>query len=233
MNVTMPCGVHVTSNEPKDEYKDNTGVSESWPEVDDSVEYVKITLDGGRNTTTPEKHPGNLTNRQDSESTIRQDEDLTTKHSNNKTSEGDAEEEGEVEEEGDVEEDGYVEEERDEEKEKDAVIDAEDDNDDRDVEIDNGDDDEGQSKYDEEVTILNVEANEGDSEDKGDEISGMKDQLNNRRRGTAVTKVMIGYLMDARSQLYDKIRKSNDFGLFTMIIILLFKVNKSYNYSTV
>jgi len=216
----MPCGVQVKNNEPEDDYKENTGVSESWPEVNDSVEYVKITLDGGHNTTTPEKHPGNLTNRENS--------DWTTKHFNYKTSEGDAEEEvdaeeegfldekGEVEEEGDVEEEGEgeVEEERDEikdeEKEKDASTDAEDGNADRDVEIDIDDDDEGQSMYDEDITILNVEANEEASKER-EQISGMKDQLKNRRRGTAVTKVMLGYLSDARNQFYDKIRKSDDF----------------------
>ncbi|KAL5233222.1 hypothetical protein ACI65C_000632 [Semiaphis heraclei] len=138
MNVAMPCGVQVGSNKPRDDYKDNTGISESWREGDDSVEYVKISLDRDLNITNAKKQPGNLITRQD------------------------------------------------------------DDNDDRDVEIESGNDDEGQSAYDEEVTILNVEANEGASEE-------IEDQLKNRRRGTAVTKVMLGYLLDARNQLYYKI----------------------------
>lgn len=225
MNVAMPCGVQVGSNKPRDDYKDNTGISESWREGDDSVEYVKISLDRDLNITNAKKQPGNLITRQDGDS--------TTNYYNNKTSvgnrkegdveeegnveeegdieeEGDVEEEGDAEEEGDVEEDGKVEEEkdveeeRDKNKEEDAGTDAEDDNDDRDVEIESGNDDEGQSAYDEEVTILNVEANEGASEE-------IEDQLKNRRRGTAVTKVMLGYLLDARNQLYYKIRKSDDF----------------------
>lgn len=260
MNVTMPCGVQVKNNGPEDDYKENTGVSESWPEVNDSVEYVKITLAGGHNTITPEKHPRNSTNRENSYWATRQDNDLTTKDLNYKTSKGDAEgevdakeevdaeeeveaeeevdaeKEGVVDEEEEVEEEGEVEEERDERKEegkeKDAGTDAEDGNDDHDVEIDIGDDDEGQSMYDEDVTILNVEANEEASKER-EQISGMKDQLKNRRRGTAVTKVMLGYLSDARNQFYDKIRKSDDFEMFTMIIILIFKVNESYNYYTV
>lgn len=234
MNVTMPCGVQVKNNGPEDDYKENTGVSESWPEVNDSVEYVKITLDGGHNTTTPEKHPGNLTNRENSDWATKQDDDLTTKYLNYKTSKGDAEEKVDAEEEVDVEEEGVVDEEgkggedeegaveeegeveeerderEDEGKEKDAGTDAEDSNDDHDVEIDIGDDDEGQSMYDEDVTILNVEANEEASKER-EQISGMKDRLKNRRRDTAVTKVMLGYLSDARNQFYDKIRKSDDF----------------------
>ncbi|XP_025199245.1 ciliogenesis-associated TTC17-interacting protein-like [Melanaphis sacchari] len=186
MNVTMPCGIHVRNDDLKDNSKDNTDVSKSWREEDDSAEYVKITLDGSRNTNTAEKSPEVMTIRQDSDSTI--------KHSDNKTSEEDVEEEIYVEEGVDVDEKGDV----------DVVV--EDDNDDRDVAVDyNVDNDEDQSMYDEEVTVLNEEVNGAASEDSKDDINDVRDQLKNQKRPFAVTKVMLGYLLNARNQLYEKI----------------------------
>ncbi|XP_060851838.1 uncharacterized protein LOC132930153 [Rhopalosiphum padi] len=202
LNVTMPCGVHVRSDEPKDDSKDNTEVSESWSEGDDSVEYVKITLDGGRNTNTAEKSSDIMTTTQDTDSTI--------KHSDDKTSEGevDVEEEVNVEEAGgDVEEAGGDEEEAGgdvEEEDGDAGVAVEDDNDDRHVEIDSVDNNEDQSTLDEEVTV-NIGVNGGASDEKEDDISDVRDQLKNQKRPHAVTKVMLGYLLNARNQLYEKI----------------------------
>lgn len=225
MNVTMPCGVYVKSDEPKDDSKDKTDVSESWGQVDDSPEYVKITLDDDQNTNTATKSPNVMTTKQDSNHNI--------KHSGNKISEGnleekvDIEEGGDVEEEGnDVEEDGsdvqeegiYVQEEGSDVQEEGYVdVIVEDDNDDRDIEIESVDNDEDQSTYDEEA--LNVGVNGSVSEEKEDDISHVRDQLKNQRRPNAVTKVMLGYLLNARSKLYEKISKFNDVIRFTMIVI--------------
>ncbi|XP_027836147.1 putative uncharacterized protein DDB_G0270496 [Aphis gossypii] len=211
MNVTMPCGVYVKSDEPKDVLKDKTDVSESWREVDDSPEYVKITLDDDRNTNAATKSPNIMTTKQDSNPNI--------KHSGNKIIEGDLEEEVDIEEGGDVQEEGsdvqeegsdvqedgsdVQEEGSDVQEEGDADVIVEDDNDDRDIEIDSVDNDEDQSTYDE--VALNVGVNGSVSEEKEDDISDVRDQLKNQRPPNAVTKVMLGYLLNARSQLYEKI----------------------------
>lgn len=212
MNVTMPCGIHVKSNEPKDDYKDNTDVLESWRDVDDSPEYVKITLDDTRNTNAAAKSPNIMTTKQDSNPNI--------KLFGNKISEEDLEEERDVEEGGDVQEEGsdIQEEESDVQEEEDADITVEDDNDNRNIEIDSIDNDEDQSTYDEKV--LNDGVNGSVFEEKEDDISDVvRDQLKNQRRPNAVTKVMLRYLLNARSQLYEKISKFDDVIWFTMIII--------------
>jgi hypothetical protein len=205
----MPCGVHVRSDEPKDDSKDNTEVSKSWSEGDDSVEYVKISLDGGRNTNTTEKSSDIITTTQDTDSTI--------KHSDDKISEGevDVEEEVNVEEGGDVEEaGGNVEE---------AGGDVEEAG--GDVEEAGGDVEEAGGDVEEEEDGDAGVAVEDDNDDRHLEIDSVdnndvRDQLKNQKRPHAVTKVMIGYLLNARNQLYEKIRKFDDFRMFPMIIIL-------------
>ncbi|KAF0758480.1 ciliogenesis-associated TTC17-interacting protein-like [Aphis craccivora] len=190
INVTMPCEVQVKSDELKDDPKYKTDVSESWREVDDSPEYVKITLDDDRNTKATIKSPNIMTTKQDSNPNI--------KYSGNKISEGDLEEEVDIEGGGIVQEEGS-----DVQEEGDADVYVEDDNDDRDIETDSVDNDKDQSTYDEEA--LNVGVNGSVSEEKEDDISDVRDQLKNQRCPNAVTKVMLGYLLNARSQLYEKI----------------------------
>jgi len=204
INVTMPCEVQVKSDELKDDPKYKTDVSESWREVDDSPEYVKITLDDDRNTKATIKSPNIMTTKQDSNPNI--------KYSGNKISEGDLEEEVDIEGGGIVQEEGS-----DVQEEGDADVYVEDDNDDRDIETDSVDNDKDQSTYDEEA--LNVGVNGSVSEEKEDDISDVRDQLKNQRCPNAVTKVMLGYLLNARSQLYEKISKFVDVIRFTMLII--------------